>query len=88
MATPFQIQHGPLYAGNTASGSRYVVSGEISLYQILVMRSGMGSVTAPGAATAMLRWEPGTNPGTLKLIAYAGTSTTGTLVIDNVGSGA
>jgi len=45
------------------------------------------AVTAPGAGVGMLRWEAGTNAGTLKLVAYAGTSTTGTTVVDNVGAG-
>jgi hypothetical protein len=45
------------------------------------------AVTAPGAGIGMLRWESGTNPGTLKLVAYSGTSTTGTVIVDNVGGG-
>ncbi len=42
---------------------------------------------APGAGIGMLRWEAGTNTGTLKLVAYSGTSATGITIIDNVGSG-
>jgi len=45
------------------------------------------AVEAPGRGRGMLRWEAGTNAGTLKLVAYAGTSTTGVTVVDNVGSG-
>jgi hypothetical protein len=43
--------------------------------------------TAPGADFGLLRWEDGTNAGTLKLVAYSGTSTTGVTVVDNVGAG-
>ena len=42
---------------------------------------------APGQDLGMLRWEPGTTPGTLKLVAYAGTSTDGVILADNVGAG-
>ena len=42
---------------------------------------------APGVDIAALQWECGTNAGTLKLVAYAGTSTTGVTVVDNVGTG-
>ena len=45
------------------------------------------SVVAPGAGMGFLRWEAGTGAGTLKLVAYAGTSTTGVTVVDNVGAG-
>lgn len=43
--------------------------------------------TAAGAAGARLEVVAGTNPGTAKLIMYAGTSTTPATIIDNVGSG-
>ena len=45
------------------------------------------AASAVGANRGMLRWEAGTNPGTLKLIAYSGTSTTGVTIVDNVGLG-
>lgn len=45
------------------------------------------AAAAPGAGKALLRWEPGTNPGTAKLVVYAGTSATGTTIVDNVGAG-
>lgn len=45
------------------------------------------SGTAPGAAGGKLALVCGTNAGTAKLIAYAGTSTTPVTVIDNIGSG-
>ncbi len=43
--------------------------------------------TAPGAGTAKFAVVAGTSGGTCKLIMYAGTSTTPTTVIDNVGAG-
>ena len=45
------------------------------------------AVTAPGVGKFVIRPEPGTNPGTLKLVSYAGTSTTPTVLQDNVGAG-
>ncbi len=63
------------------------VSGTLHAYSQVTMASGMGTPIAPGAGRGALRWEPGTNAGTLKLVAYAGTSTTGTLIVDNVGAG-
>jgi len=45
------------------------------------------AVSAPGAGYATLRWEVGTGAGTAKLVAYAGTSTTGVTIVDNVGGG-
>ena len=50
--------------------------------------SGLNDMTAaPGAGKALLCWEPGTTPGTAKLVAYAGTSATPTVIVDNVGAG-
>lgn len=43
--------------------------------------------TAPGAGMAKLFFVAGTNAGTAKLIAYAGTSTTPTVIADNIGGG-
>ncbi|HYC00462.1 MAG TPA: hypothetical protein VEC57_15095 [Candidatus Limnocylindrales bacterium] len=45
------------------------------------------SGTAPGAAGLKLEVVCGTNAGSAKIIAYAGTSTTATTVLDNIGSG-
>lgn len=44
-------------------------------------------VTPPGAGNLSLRVEVGTNPGTLKIVAYAGTSSSGVVIADNIGSG-
>jgi hypothetical protein len=53
----------------------------------LAMGRDASAAFAPGAGYGMLRWETGTNANTLKLVAYSGTSTVGTTVIDNVGGG-
>jgi len=45
------------------------------------------SSSAPGALGAKIAFVCGTNAGSAKLIAYAGTSTTPVTVIDNIGSG-
>lgn len=45
------------------------------------------SASAPGAGKADLRWLAGTNAGTCKLVANAGTSATEVTIIDNVGGG-
>ncbi|SFV16026.1 hypothetical protein SAMN05192541_124119 [Bradyrhizobium arachidis] len=45
------------------------------------------SGTAPGAGYCKIGTVAGTNAGTCKLVAYCGTSTTPTTIIDNVGGG-
>lgn len=45
------------------------------------------SGTAPGAAGLKLEVVCGTNAGSAKIVAYAGTSTTAVTVLDNIGSG-
>ncbi len=45
------------------------------------------TATAPGAGKADLRWLAGTNMGTCKLVANAGTSATEVTIVDNVGGG-
>lgn len=45
------------------------------------------SGSAPGASGGKLALVCGTNAGTAKLIAYAGTSTTPVTILDNIGSG-
>jgi hypothetical protein len=45
------------------------------------------SGSAPGAGTVKIAAVAGTTGGTCKLISYAGTSTTPTTILDNIGSG-
>ena len=56
-------------------------TGEIGLTKITA------SGSAPGAAGGKFELVCGTNSGTAKLIAYAGTSTTPVTIVDNIGSG-
>lgn len=53
----------------------------------IVMAKETASGTAPGAAFLKFESVAGTNAGSCKIIAYAGTSTTPVVVADNVGSG-
>lgn len=68
------------------SGIGITIQGD-NQHPLAITRSATALSTAPGANVAVLRWETGTNAGTLKLVAYAGTSTTGVTVVDNVGTG-
>ena len=67
--------------------------GIVAMPEVMVTQSGSiglvetGTPPAPGAGMGLRRWEAGSNAGTLKLVAYAGTSTTGTTVLDNIGGG-
>lgn len=58
-----------------------LATGEVGLAKITA------SGSAPGAAGLKLAVVCGTNAGTAKIIAYAGTSTTAATVLDNIGSG-
>jgi len=71
--------------GTAAPAAKLHIDGD-NARQLSIDKSTV-AVTAPGAGVGMLRWEAGTNAGTLKLVAYAGTSITGTTVVDNVGAG-
>lgn len=72
-----------LFGGVTVGGGTEasVVSGELGYASI----SATG--VAPGAGFCKEEWVAGTVPGTGKKIAYCGTSTTPTTIVDNVGGG-
>lgn len=71
-----------LVGGDVSIGGLATLSqGELGISKIIA------SGTAPGAGFGKLAVVAGTTGGTCKLIMYAGTSTTPTTVIDNVGSG-
>lgn len=72
VATTFQV-------GST--GSPTLSTGEQGMAKI------SASGTAPSAGFAKFEWVAGTTGGTCKLISYAGTSTTPSTIVDNVGSG-
>ena len=53
----------------------------------ILMHKMLGSAVAPTAGYGKLAFVTGTTPGTCKLIAFAGTSTTSTTIVDNIGAG-
>lgn len=59
----------------------------ITLNGDLALQKTANSATAPGAGFLKLESLAGTTGGTCKVVAYAGTSTTPIVLIDNVGSG-
>lgn len=76
-ATPAVSIPGSLSLG---SGSLTVSAGSIGLTKITA------SAAAPGAGGGKIELVCGTNSGTAKLIAYAGTSTTAVTILDNIGA--
>jgi len=79
------LQVGVLVSSNYVSTVYFRQTGDSALPFILTKCT--VAVTAPGAGKFCIRAEVGTNPGTLKLVSYAGTSTTGAVLQDNVGAG-
>lgn len=72
-----QLRLATLVLGTTLT----LASGEIGLAKITA------SGSAPGAAGLKMAVVCGTNAGSAKIIAYAGSSTTAATVLDNIGSG-
>lgn len=68
--------------GLKASSVAGVAGGPVAIFN-----KSTGSLVAPGAGMAFMYLIAGTNPGTAKLIIYAGTSSTPTTVADNIGGG-
>lgn len=81
----------------TATAGRVVTMGPIGMTigatnlttnaGALGMTTVTAAASAPGAAGGKIEVRCGTGAGTLKIVAYGGTSSTGTTVIDNVGAG-
>lgn len=67
--------------GATSCGTAIVNAGQVTIPKVTA------SIVAPGAGQLKFEAVAGTNSGTCKIIAYAGTSTTPITVADNVGSG-
>lgn len=61
--------------------------GSEAMQKALPINKQSALAVAPGKGVGALQFEAGTNAGTLKLVAYSGTSTTGVTVADNIGSG-
>lgn len=83
-----------LYQADTAS--KNVIAGPLTIGTATALTLNNGEIglpkitasgSAPGAAGLKLATVCGTNAGTAKIIAYAGTSTTPATVLDNIGSG-
>lgn len=73
-----------LAAGNGVQiGTKSLVTTAGALGLAKISASG----SAPGASGMKIEAVCGTNSGTLKLVAYAGTSNTASLILDNIGSG-
>lgn len=68
--------------GLKASSVAGVAGGPVAIFNKSVQ-----AAVAPGAGMATMYLVAGTNPGTAKLIIFAGTSTTPTVVADNIGGG-
>lgn len=79
----------PPAIGNTtpAAGNFTDLTIDADVARPFRLKKSTAAVTAPAAGYGLLRWEVGTNAGTLKLVGYSGTSTTGVTIIDNVGTG-
>lgn len=80
----------PALTGNvTAAGTITVGSGTPATLSTgeQAMAKITASGTAPGVGFMKFEATAGTNAGTCKIIAYAGTSTTPVTVVDNVGTG-
>ncbi|WWC82047.1 hypothetical protein [Burkholderia phage vB_BpP_HN05] len=72
--------------GNTSlAGNGLTITGDNLLPLVLGVTT-QGN-TAPGKDLACIRVEKGTDPGTLKLVVYAGTSNIGAVIKDNIGLG-
>lgn len=81
-------------AASGASGALIAANLQTGGTSLLTLTSGAlgvskmtASASAPGAAGGKIELVCGTGAGTAKLIAYAGTSSTATTILDNIGSG-
>lgn len=72
-------------AGPAVVGANFAATGSLGE---LAFTKIAASGSAPGAAGGKIEFVCGTNAGSLKIIAYGGTSTTPVTVTDNIGSGA
>ncbi|WP_186259166.1 hypothetical protein [Burkholderia gladioli] len=84
-------QTGRMVVGNNGILGGNEVGGGISIvgdmpHQLAMSRTATTAL-APGQNMLALRVVSGTTPGTLKIVAYAGTSNTATLIADNIGAG-
>ena len=71
------------FSGNTWNDGKSVFTGSGQFQMSKITATG----AAPGAGKMRFEVVAGTTGGTCKIIAYAGTSTTASTVVDNVGTG-
>lgn len=65
----------------TGAGALTLTTGAVGMSKMTA------SASAPGAAGGKIELVCGTNAGTAKLVAYAGTSGTAVTILDNIGAG-
>lgn len=85
--TDSELADGSALAGFGASKLSIGATGATASAGELVLAKETASGTAPTAAFLKIEAVAGTNAGSCKIIAYAGTSTTPVTVADNIGSG-
>ncbi len=69
------------FTGNTWNDGHTILTGGGEIIVSKITDPG----TAPGAGAVKLTAEAGTNPGTCKIVVRAGTSSTATTLLDNIG---
>jgi hypothetical protein len=77
-------------SGGTVAATTGIEAGGIGAAILggdVAIAKGSNPATGPGAGYLKLEVIEGTNPGTCKLIAFAGTSSTPTTIADNIGGG-
>ena len=84
--TPFTVLNGVdwhlgTFTGNTWNDGHTILTGHGEIIVAKISDPG----TAPGAGAVKLTAEAGTNPGTCKIVVRAGTSSTPTTLLDNIG---
>lgn len=83
------------YGYTIASGtSAWSLAGALAINGVVTVNAGevgmrrtSATATAPGAQTLKIGIVCGTNAGTAKLVAYAGTTSAATTIVDNIGAG-
>jgi len=74
--------HLGIFTGNSWNDGHTILTGGGEVIVSKIVDPG----TAPGAGAVKLTAEAGTNPGTCKIVVRAGTSSTATTLLDNIGA--
>ena len=75
------------FTGTDGSSVAFGGGGTVLYNNPLILPKTTPSGLAPGAGFATIQAVAGTNPGTCKIIIYAGTSNTPISIVDNIGAG-